>query len=133
MEHFQKHPQELIPWQCDHKLKSDPRVTAVGRWLRRYSLDELPQLCNVLLGQMSLVGSRPIVTAEVLKYGRGCGLHSGVRRGITGLWQVSGRNNTTFPERVAFDEYYVRNWPIWLDTYILVPTVRAAFEAEGAC
>jgi Undecaprenyl-phosphate galactose phosphotransferase WbaP len=132
MEHFQKYPQELAAWQCDHKLKRDPRVTAVGRWLRRYSLDELPQLCNVLLGQMSLVGPRPIVTAEVLKYGRGYGLYSRVRPGITGLWQVSGRNNTTYPERVAFDEYYVRNWSIWLDTYILVRTVRAVFEAEGA-
>lgn len=132
MEHFQKNPQELITWQCDHKLKRDPRVTTVGKWLRRYSLDELPQLCNVLLGQMSLVGPRPIVSAEVLKYGRGYGLYSRVRPGITGLWQVSGRNNTTYPERVAFDEYYVRNWSIWLDAYILVRTVRAVFQAEGA-
>jgi len=110
---------------------SFPGIQSVRRWLRRYSLDELPLLCNVLLGQTSLLGPRPIVTAEVLKYGRGYGLHSCVRPGITGLWQVSGRNNTTYPERVAFDEYYVRNWPIWLDAYILVSTVRAVFEAEG--
>jgi Undecaprenyl-phosphate galactose phosphotransferase WbaP len=130
--HFQKHPEELADWRRDRKLKSDPRVTTVGKWLRRYSLDEFPQLWNVLLGQMSLVGPRPIVSAEVLKYGRGYDLYSRVRPGITGLWQVSGRNNTTYPERVAFDEYYVRNWSIWLDTYILVRTARAVLFAEGA-
>jgi len=132
LEHFHKNPEELAAWQRDQKLKRDPRVTRVGGWLRRYSLDELPQLCNVLLGQMSLVGPRPIVSAEVEKYGRGYDLYSRVRPGITGLWQVSGRNNTTYPERVAFDEYYVRNWSIWLDTYILVRTARAVFSAEGA-
>jgi Undecaprenyl-phosphate galactose phosphotransferase WbaP len=132
LEHFQKHPEELAAWHRDQKLKFDPRVTAVGRMLRRFSMDELPQLCNVLLGQMSLVGPRPIVSAEVLKYGRGYDLYSRVRPGITGLWQVSGRNNTTYPERVAFDEYYVRNWSIWLDTYILVRTARAVFGGEGA-
>ncbi len=132
LEHFHKNPEELAAWQRDQKLKRDPRVTSVGGWLRRYSLDELPQLCNVLLGQMSLVGPRPIVSAEVEKYGRSYDLYSRVRPGITGLWQVSGRNNTTYPERVAFDEYYVRNWSIWLDTYILVRTARAVFSAEGA-
>jgi Undecaprenyl-phosphate galactose phosphotransferase WbaP len=132
LEHFQRHPEELGAWQRDQKLKSDPRVTPVGRWLRRYSLDELPQLCNVLLGQMSLVGPRPIVSSEIQKYGSGYDLYRRVRPGITGLWQVSGRNNTTYPERVAFDEYYVRNWSIWLDTYILVRTVRAVFSGEGA-
>jgi Undecaprenyl-phosphate galactose phosphotransferase WbaP len=132
LEYFQKHPEELAVWNRDQKLKCDPRVTSVGKWLRRYSLDELPQLFNVLFGQMSLVGPRPIVSAEVLKYGRGYDLYSRVRPGITGLWQVSGRNNTTYPERVAFDEYYVRNWSIWLDTYILARTIRAVFCAEGA-
>jgi Undecaprenyl-phosphate galactose phosphotransferase WbaP len=132
LEHFQKHPEERAAWQRDQKLRSDPRVTPVGQWLRRYSLDELPQICNVLLGQMSLVGPRPIVSAEIQKYGRGYDLYSRVRPGITGLWQVSGRNNTTYQERVALDEYYVRNWSIWLDAYILVRTVRAVFSAEGA-
>jgi Undecaprenyl-phosphate galactose phosphotransferase WbaP len=132
LEHFQRHPMELAAWQRDQKLKHDPRVTLVGRWLRRCSLDEFPQLCNVLLGQMSLVGPRPIVSDEVPKYGHGYDLYSRVRPGITGLWQVSGRNNTTYPDRVAFDEYYVRNWSIWLDTYILVRTARAVFYADGA-
>lgn len=130
--HFQKHPEELARWQDDQKLKCDPRVTAVGRWLRRYSFDELPQLWNVIAGHMSLVGPRPIVSAEIRKYGRGYDLYSRVRPGVTGLWQVSGRNNTTYPERVALDEYYVRNWSIWLDVYIVIRTARAVLSAEGA-
>ena len=130
--HFQKHPEELEQWRRYHKLKNDPRITRVGRLLRRYSLDELPQVLNVLLGQMSLVGPRPIVTAEIPKYGKGYEMYTRVRPGITGLWQVSGRNNTTYEERVSFDEYYVRNWSIWLDAYILVRTIKAVWSAEGA-
>jgi lipopolysaccharide/colanic/teichoic acid biosynthesis glycosyltransferase len=130
--YFQKHPEELDLWQRNQKLKFDPRITRVGSWLRRYSLDELPQLCNVLLGQMSLVGPRPIVSREVLKYGRSYDLYSRVRPGITGLWQVSGRNDTTYAERIAFDEYYVRNWSIWLDSYILARTAKAVLFADGA-
>jgi Undecaprenyl-phosphate galactose phosphotransferase WbaP len=131
-EHFQQFPEEFKTWNRDRKLKRDPRVTPVGRWLRRSSLDELPQLCNVLMGHMSLVGPRPIVSAEVAEYGHGYDLYGRVRPGITGLWQVSGRNNTTYSERVAFDEYYVRNWSIWLDIYILVRTAKAVLYAEGA-
>lgn len=126
------HPEQQLEWQRNHKLKDDPRVTTVGGWLRRCSLDELPQLWNVLAGQMSLVGPRPIIQAEVGKYGRGYDLYTRVRPGITGLWQVSGRNNTTYEQRVAFDEYYVRNWSIWLDAYILICTVRAVVTADGA-
>jgi Undecaprenyl-phosphate galactose phosphotransferase WbaP len=125
-------PEHLYEWQHDHKLKNDPRITAVGKWLRRYSLDELPQLINVFLGQMSLVGPRPIVATEIPKYGRGYRLYTRVRPGITGLWQVSGRNNTTYDERVAFDEYYVNNWSIWLDLYILIRTTKVVLTAEGA-
>jgi Undecaprenyl-phosphate galactose phosphotransferase WbaP len=130
--YLDEHPEELRAWQRDHKLKNDPRVTPVGRLLRRCSLDELPQLWNVFVGQMSLVGPRPIVAAEIPKYGRGYDLYIRVLPGITGLWQVSGRNNTTYEERVTFDEYYVRNWSIWLDVYILVRTVKTVLSAEGA-
>jgi len=126
------HPDLRMEWQRDHKLKSDPRVTRVGKWLRRLSLDELPQLLNVLAGAMSLVGPRPIVEAEIQKYGRGYGLYTRVLPGLTGLWQVSGRNNTTYGERVAFDEYYVYNWSIWLDAYILIRTVKVILTGEGA-
>jgi Undecaprenyl-phosphate galactose phosphotransferase WbaP len=132
LEYLDKHPQYVLEWQRDHKLRDDPRVTRIGRWLRRFSLDELPQIFNVLAGQMSLVGPRPIVQAEIQKYGRGYGLYTRVLPGLTGLWQISGRNNTTYEERVAFDEYYVRNWSIWMDTYILLRTVSVVLTAEGA-
>lgn len=131
-EYLRKHPELREEWNRDHKLKNDPRVTFIGTWLRRYSLDELPQLWNVITGDMSLVGPRPIVAAEIPKYGLGYDLYTRVRPGITGLWQVSGRNNTTYDERVAFDEYYVRNWSIWLDSYILARTAKVVLTAHGA-
>jgi Undecaprenyl-phosphate galactose phosphotransferase WbaP len=130
--YLEEHPEELKAWQRDQKLKNDPRVTRVGSLLRRCSLDELPQLWNVFRGEMSLVGPRPIVYAEIPKYGPGYDLYTRVLPGITGLWQVSGRNNTTYEERVIFDEYYVRNWSIWLDAYILIRTVKTVITAEGA-
>lgn len=126
------HTEQLPEWQRDHKLKNDPRITKVGKWLRKSSLDELPQLINVLMGQMSLVGPRPIVKEEIPKYGRGYSLYTRVLPGLTGLWQVSGRNNTTYEERIEFDEHYVRNWSVWLDIYILVRTVKTVITAEGA-
>jgi Undecaprenyl-phosphate galactose phosphotransferase WbaP len=131
-EYLRTHPEALSEWNKDHKLKNDPRITKLGKWLRRYSLDELPQLLNVLARQMSLVGPRPIVTAEIAKYGRGYDLYKRVLPGVTGLWQVSGRNNTTYEKRVAYDEYYVRNWSIWLDAYILIRTAKVVLTAEGA-
>jgi Undecaprenyl-phosphate galactose phosphotransferase WbaP len=130
--YLERDPEAKIEWNLTHKLKNDPRVTPVGRWLRRFSLDELPQLLNVAVGHMSLVGPRPIVKAEIPKYGRGYDLYTQVLPGITGLWQVSGRNNTTYEERVAFDEYYVRNWSVWLDVYLLIRTVKVVLTAEGA-
>jgi Undecaprenyl-phosphate galactose phosphotransferase WbaP len=131
-DHLVTHPEDLFEWQRNHKLKNDPRVTPIGHWLRRLSLDELPQLFNVLAGQMSLVGPRPIVKDEIEKYGRRYGLYSRVRPGITGLWQVSGRNNTTYEERIALDEYYVHNWSVWFDAYILLRTIKTVLRGEGA-
>ena len=119
-------------WARDHKLKNDPRVTWIGKWLRKTSLDELPQLWNVLRGQMSLVGPRPIVDAEIEKYGETFDLYRKVVPGITGLWQINGRNNTTYQERIDFDSYYVRNWSPWLDLYILICTVKVVLLREGA-
>jgi Undecaprenyl-phosphate galactose phosphotransferase WbaP len=119
-------------WEANHKLKIDPRVTWIGSFLRKTSLDELPQLWNVLCGEMSLVGPRPIVEAEIDKYADEYEYYVDVLPGITGLWQVSGRNNTTYPERVAFDAYYVKNWSLWLDLYILISTVRVILFREGA-
>ncbi len=130
--HLQRNPEALAEWRNDQKLRNDPRITPAGKFLRRYSLDELPQLFNVLAGDMGLVGPRPIVSAEIEKYGTAFSLYTRVLPGITGLWQVSGRNNTTYSERVALDEYYVRNWSVWLDAYILACTVKAVLSADGA-
>lgn len=125
-------PQLREEWERDHKLKHDPRVTWVGQFLRKTSLDELPQLWNVITGEMSLVGPRPIVQAEIVKYADCFPLYTKVRPGISGLWQISGRNNTTYEERVEFDRYYVRNWSPWFDLYILICTVRTVVLREGA-
>ena len=130
--HLASDPELRQEWDRDHKLKNDPRVTPVGRFLRKTSLDELPQIWNVFRGEMSLVGPRPIVTAEIAKYGKRFDLYRKVPPGITGLWQVSGRNQTTYEARTEFDEYYVRNWSICLDLYILFRTVKAVLNAEGA-
>jgi Undecaprenyl-phosphate galactose phosphotransferase WbaP len=126
------HPELRTEWERDHKLRDDPRITWIGRFLRRTSLDELPQLWNILRGEMSLVGPRPIVQAEVVKYGDHIALYHKVRPGLSGLWQVSGRNNTTYDERVRLDCYYVRNWSVWLDLVILSRTVRVVALGEGA-
>ena len=131
-QYLRQHPEQLLEWQVYHKLKRDPRITTVGRWLRRYSLDELPQLINILAGHMSLVGPRPIVESEIKRYATTYDLYTRVPPGLTGLWQVSGRNNTTYEERVAFDDYYVRNWSVWMDMYILARTFRAVLHADGA-
>jgi Undecaprenyl-phosphate galactose phosphotransferase WbaP len=130
---FEQNPALREAWSRDFKLRDDPRITPLGKWLRKSSLDELPQLWNVLRGYMSLVGPRPIVRNEIPKYGDTFSAYCRVRPGITGLWQVSGRNRTTYDERVQFDDYYVRNWSIWLDLYILLKTVRAVVAGDGAC
>ena len=119
-------------WEKNFKLRNDPRVTRVGLFLRKTSLDELPQLWNVLRGEMSLVGPRPIVGAEVSKYGTAYEMYRRVKPGISGFWQVSGRSDTSYAERVKLDTYYVRNWSIWLDCIILVRTVRTVARGRGA-
>jgi lipopolysaccharide/colanic/teichoic acid biosynthesis glycosyltransferase len=119
-------------WLRDHKLRDDPRVTQFGRFLRRTSLDELPQLWNVLRGDMSLVGPRPVVPDELRRYGRKVTTLLSARPGITGLWQISGRNNTDYRRRVALDVCYVRSRSVILDVYILVKTLRVVFTTRGA-
>jgi Undecaprenyl-phosphate galactose phosphotransferase WbaP len=131
-EYLQLHPGPAAEWKANHKLRFDPRVTWIGRILRSTSLDELPQIWNVLLGEMSFVGPRPIVAAEIDKYAEHYEHYLQVPPGITGLWQVSGRNNTTYDERVALDVYYVQNWSLWLDLYILGCTAKVVFLCEGA-
>ena len=119
-------------WVRDHKLRSDPRVTRLGRFLRRTSLDELPQLWNVMCGEMSLVGPRPVVREELLRYGRNVGTYLSAKPGITGLWQVKGRNDTDYRRRVVLDTYYVRNQNLLLDLYILLKTTRVVLGGSGA-
>jgi Undecaprenyl-phosphate galactose phosphotransferase WbaP len=131
-DYLARYPELEEQWRRDHKLRNDPRITRIGRFLRRTSLDELPQLWNILRGEMSLVGPRPIVEGEIEKYGEVFDLYTQVRPGVTGLWQVSGRNNTTYQERIEFDEYYVKNWCVWLDFYILGRTIKAVLLADGA-
>jgi Undecaprenyl-phosphate galactose phosphotransferase WbaP len=130
--YLNRYPEFQSHWEQDHKLKQDPRITRLGRFLRRTSLDELPQLWNVLRGEMSLVGPRPIVHDEVKHYQDKFELYKQVPPGITGLWQVSGRNNTTYEERVNLDAYYVRNWSVWLDIYILIRTLWVVLSGDGA-
>lgn len=119
-------------WEENHKLKNDPRITKLGKFLRKTSLDELPQLINVLKGDMSFVGPRPIVKKEIEKYGEYFELYKAVRPGITGLWQVSGRSNLAYEERVKLDTWYVKNWSIELDIIILFKTLFAIFRTNEA-
>jgi Undecaprenyl-phosphate galactose phosphotransferase WbaP len=131
-QYLEDNPELRDEWERDHKLRYDPRTTRIGRFLRKTSLDELPQLWNVIRGDMSLVGPRPIVTEEIAKYGAYYGAYTMVKPGITGLWQVSGRNNTTYDERVQLDAYYVRNWSPWVDALLLIKTIRIVLFARGA-
>ncbi len=120
-------------FDSNFKLAKDPRVTPLGRFLRKTSLDEIPQLFNVFSGEMALIGPRPIVEREVAYYGRDYSVFSSVKPGITGLWQVSGRSDTDYARRVALDVYYVLNWSPWLDVWILFRTVGAVLFMRGAC
>jgi lipopolysaccharide/colanic/teichoic acid biosynthesis glycosyltransferase len=131
-DYLDRSPELKVEWLTTHKLKQDPRVTRLGALLRSWSLDELPQLWNILIGDMSLVGPRPIVDAEVEKYGKCFELYIQVRPGLTGLWQVSGRNNTTYERRVELDEYYVRNRSLKLDLQILLKTALVVIKKDGA-
>jgi lipopolysaccharide/colanic/teichoic acid biosynthesis glycosyltransferase len=116
----------------DYKLIDDPRITKVGYYLRKFSLDELPQLCNVLLGQMSLVGPRMISPPEMRKYSQwGMNLLT-VKPGITGLWQISGRSDLSYDDRIKLDMQYIRNWTLWLDFYIILATIPAVILGKGA-
>ncbi len=131
-EHLAKSPEARREWEETHKLKDDPRVTAIGAIVRKLSLDEFPQLINVLRGEMSIVGPRPIVEAEVVRYGRFFEHYCAVKPGLTGLWQISGRNDTTYRERIELDVSYVARKSLALDTWLLIKTVPAVLFARGS-
>jgi exopolysaccharide production protein ExoY len=129
---LERDPAIKAEWVRDHKLRCDPRVTRLGKFLRRTSLDELPQLWNVMRGEMSLVGPRPVVREELLRYGRNVRAYLSAKPGITGLWQVKGRNDTDYRRRVVLDTYYVRNQGLLLDLYILLKTTKVVLGGSGA-
>ncbi len=130
--YFAAHPGARREWNESHKLQHDPRVTKIGRVMRRYSLDELPQVWNVITGRMSLVGPRPIVAAEVEKYGACFSCYTRVKPGVTGLWQVSGRSTLPYGARVRLDCEYVARWSLFVDFKILLLTARHLVNQEGA-
>jgi lipopolysaccharide/colanic/teichoic acid biosynthesis glycosyltransferase len=131
-DHIDASPDAAAEWARDHKLQRDPRVTRLGRFLRRSSLDELPQLFNVLRGDMSIVGPRPIVEAEVRRYGRFFRYYCAVRPGITGIWQISGRNHVTYRRRVAMDALYAQKKTVLLDIKVIAATIPAVLRRTGS-
>ena len=126
-------PVRRAEWEKDRKFKDDPRVTKFGKFLRKTSFDEIPQLFNVLIGQMSLVGPRPVTVPELEKYGEYKDYVLSVLPGLSGMWQISGRSDTGYEERISFDTYYIQNWSIWLDIWILIKTVWVVIAGKGAC
>jgi Undecaprenyl-phosphate galactose phosphotransferase WbaP len=131
--HLARDPKARREWEANQKLSRDPRVTPFGNFLRKSSLDELPQLINVLRGEMSLVGPRPIVPGEVRRYRANIREYMAVKPGLTGLWQVSGRSTCSYEERVALDVQYAREWSFVLDLVILIRTVPAVLLQKGSC
>ena len=129
---LQEDPEALAEWNATHKLKNDPRITPLGQFLRKSSLDELPQLFNVLKGEMSLIGPRPITRSEVPQYEGSFADYARTRPGLTGLWQVSGRSDVSYRERVRMDVSYVTNWSFVGDLMILVRTVPAILVRRGS-
>jgi exopolysaccharide production protein ExoY len=133
---FQKYlaenPHAALEWKQNQKIKNDPRITPLGHVLRKYSIDELPQLFNILMGDMSFVGPRPIQKTEYDKYGYSLRHYLSTRPGLTGLWQVSGRSNSTYQKRVAFDRYYVTHWGMLTDIGLIIKTVPVAVTGSGS-
>lgn len=129
---LQERPEVREEYSRNFKLRNDPRVTRVGKWIRATSLDELPQLWNVFIGEMSLVGPRPLLARELPDYGGSISMYKEARPGITGVWQVSGRSETTFADRINLDAWYVKNWCLWYDIVVLLKTVQVVLARKGA-
>jgi Undecaprenyl-phosphate galactose phosphotransferase WbaP len=127
-----KDPELRIEWESGQKLKNDPRITKIGKFLRHTSFDEFPQLINIFKGEMSFVGPRPIVEDEIKKYGENYKRIFSVKPGLTGLWQISGRSDTNYMERISYDTYYLQSWSVWLDLWILYRTPGIVLKGHGA-
>ena len=126
-------PKAKEEWEKTFKLKNDPRITPIGKFLRKTSLDELPQFINVLKGEMSVVGPRPVVEEELIKYYKDkAELYKSVKPGVTGYWQVEGRSDTDYDERIKMDEYYIKNQSFWLDLKIILKTIKVMITGKGA-
>jgi lipopolysaccharide/colanic/teichoic acid biosynthesis glycosyltransferase len=127
-------PQAMEQWTKNRKIENDPRITPFGKFIRKTSLDELPQLWNILKGEMSFVGPRPVTDEELINYGykdkRNYVLS--VKPGLSGMWQISGRSETGYEERILLDSYYIQNWSVWLDIWIIIQTVWVVFKGKGA-
>jgi exopolysaccharide production protein ExoY len=131
-EYLSYHPEESGEWERERKLSHDPRITPIGRLLRTSSADELPQLLNVIAGSMSLVGPRPVTASELALYGESAELYKSVRPGITGPWQISGRNDLSYDTRVLLDTGYVREWSLQTDLRVLLQTPTVVLSRSGA-
>ncbi len=130
--YLSENPHAALEWKQNQKIKNDPRITPLGHVLRKYSIDELPQLFNILMGDMSFVGPRPIQKVEYEKYGYSLRHYLSTRPGLTGLWQVSGRSDSTYQKRVAFDRYYVTHWGMLTDIALIIKTVPVAVSGSGS-
>jgi exopolysaccharide production protein ExoY len=131
-EHLDRNPQAAIEWQANRKLRNDPRITPLEYFLRKFSIDELPQLFNILAGEMSFVGPQPVDAAECARYGRSLRHYMRTRPGLTGMWQVSGRSDVSYQRRVALDRYYVSHWSLLLDLLIILKTVPVVLTGRGS-
>ncbi len=129
---LKENPQMKKEWEKERKIENDPRVTPFGKFLRKTSLDEIPQLLNVLTGEMSLIGPRPVTKPELSKYGDKVDYILSVMPGLSGMWQISGRSDTVYEERITLDTYYIQNWSIWLDIWILIKTLWVVLKGKGA-
>ncbi len=130
--HLRRDPAARREWNATRKLQNDPRVTPVGAVLRKLSLDELPQIINILRGEMSIVGPRPVVADELERYGRAAECYLKSRPGLTGLWQVSGRSDVSYESRIAYDRHYVENWSLTSDVLIILRTIPAVCLSRGS-
>ena len=126
-----EHPDMRKEWERDRKFTNDPRVTKLGKILRKTSLDELPQLWNILCGEMSFVGPRPVTESELDRYGKYSQFILSVQPGLSGMWQISGRSDTGYEERITLDTYYIQNWSVWIDIWIIIKTFWVVIKGKG--
>lgn len=127
-----ENPEMRAEWEKERKFTNDPRVTKIGKFLRKTSIDEIPQFFNILTGEMSFIGPRPVTEPELIKYGNKARFILSVQPGLSGMWQISGRSDTGYEERVTLDSYYIQNWSVWLDIWIIIKTVYVVLRGKGA-